>query len=90
MRSVIGVSLILVGGAVILAGIGVALWPLIEVYQQNLSNAMGDSATVAETNLQSKMLRGVYIAVPGAVVLVVGKMMVKAAIIRKLRESAQR
>jgi hypothetical protein len=87
---VVGVILILIGGAVVLAGIGLALWPLIEVYQQNINNAMGDAATTAETNLQARMLRGVYVGVPGLVVLIAGKMMVKAAIIRKIRASGRK
>lgn len=89
VRTVVGVILILVGGAIVLAGIGLALWPLIAAYQQNMANPMGDGATAAETDLQSKMLRGVYVGVPGLIVMIAGKMMVKAAIIRKLRSKGR-
>ncbi|GJQ29255.1 MAG: hypothetical protein HBSAPP03_11390 [Phycisphaerae bacterium] len=85
MRSVVGILLVLIGGAVILAGLGVGLWPIIETYRANLADALGDSATAAETDLQARMLRGVWVALPGVVLMIVGKMMLKAALVRRLR-----
>lgn len=85
MRSVVGILLVLLGGLIVLVGIGVAVWPLVETYQANLNDALGDTATVAETNLQGKMLRGVYVAIPGLILIVIGKVLLKRALIRALR-----
>ena len=77
--------LVLVGGLIVLAGVGLALWPLIETYQTALSDPLSDAATTAETGVKAKMLRGVYVAIPGIVLIVIGKVMLKRALIRSLR-----
>lgn len=77
--------LVLLGGVIFLVGVGVALWPVIETYQANLNDALGESATTAETDLKGKMLRGVFVALPGLVLIVIGKIMLKRALIRSLR-----
>lgn len=84
MKLWVGLILMLVGGGVIIGGGAMALMPLVQLYKANLDNPMGQPEG-AERGTSDQMLRGVMIGAIGVPLFVVGSVMVKAAMYRKLR-----
>lgn len=88
MRGLIGLVLVLVGGGVMLFGIVRGVVPLVRMYQDALQKPLDDRP--ADATLQGDMLRGVLIGACGVPVFLVGMVMTKAALYRKLRRLGER
>jgi hypothetical protein len=84
VRMVIGLILMLVGGAVILYGIAAALSQLFGLYQGAVDNAMGMSAT-AEQEASKGMMRAVIVGACGVPVFLVGSMLLKVSVFQRMR-----
>ncbi len=88
MRGLIGLVLVLVGGGVMLVGIVRGALPLVRTYHDTLQRPMDDRP--ADATLERDMLRGVLIGACGVPVFLVGLVMTKAALYRKLRRLGER
>ena len=92
MRLGLGLFLTFIGAAVMLTGIGFALFALISLYRGVLDDPMGDNAGAAEPGdiAQQGMYRGVIIGAVGIPPFLIGMVMVKGAIARKIARAARR
>ena len=88
MRTVIGLLLVLAGGAVIIFGIGMALMQLFGLYQSAMNNAMGMGAT-AEQDASRAMIRGVIVGACGVPFLIAGSVMLKVTLFQRLSGSSR-
>lgn len=84
MKLSLGLILTLVGGAVVLVGMYMALAPVIHMYQANLENAMGQPDG-AEQQVGKDMWKGVIVGAVGIVPFLIGTVLLKAALFRKIR-----
>ena len=83
MKLALGLILMLIGAAVAVTGIVLALLSLGGLYSGFLTDALGQPDDAVQTT-QHGMYKGVIIGAIGIVPFVVGSMMVKGSIVRKL------
>jgi hypothetical protein len=83
MRLGLGLILMFVGGAVVLVGIVYALLSLGGLYDGFLEDALGQPDDAVDTTQQG-MYKGVIIGAVGIVPFIIGSVMVKGSIVRKL------
>lgn len=88
-RTLLGVVLLLVGGAVILWGIAEALIPLIRYYGQALEAPL-DQKEEAEQLLSAAMKRGVLIGAAGVIPFLIGSVLLKVTLLQRLRSRGGR
>lgn len=84
MKKYLGLSLLLLGGAIMLTGIGLALTPLFELYRDSLEHPLDEPAT-PESETRPRMMRGVYVGAAGAPLMIAGSIMLKVTMIQRLR-----
>lgn len=84
MRGMIGAILMLVGGAVVLLGIGLAVKPVIDLYRANLDDPMGQPEG-AERRVPLDMRKGLIVGAAGVVPFMIGSVLVKMEVRRRLR-----
>lgn len=84
MKKYLGLAFLLLGGAIMLTGMGLALAPLVELYRNNLEHPLDEPAT-PESQTKSRMMRGVYVGAAGAPLMVAGSIMLKITMIQRLR-----
>lgn len=84
MKKYLGLALVLLGGAIMITGMGLALTPLIDLYRNNLEHPLDEPAT-PESQTKSRMLRGVYVGAAGAPLMIAGSIMLKITMIQRLR-----
>lgn len=80
----LGWILMLVGGAVVVYGIYLALSALVGLYQANLADPLNQPEN-AESQVSRAMLRGVLVGAGGAPVLLAGVIMSRVAAFRRRR-----
>jgi hypothetical protein len=78
VKKTIGVVLMLVGGLAIVGGILVALQAFASMYSSALADPLS-APERSEAQVSQSMLRGVYIGAPGAVVFVIGRILLASA-----------
>ena len=81
MRLFLGLILLLVGAAFIIAGIVHGLVPLIHLYRGALDDPLGQSATI-EQDTSHAMIRGIIIGAIGILPFLIGSVLVKVSIFR--------
>ena len=74
MRKLLGVALILAGIAAVGLGLYLALGSFAAMYQGNLSDPLHQPEGV-EKDTAGRMLQGVYVGAPGAIALIIGKVL---------------
>lgn len=84
MKKYLGLALLLLGGAIMLSGIGLALSPLVDLYRSNLEHPLDEPAT-PESQTKSRMLNGVYLGAAGAPLMIAGSIILKITMIQRLR-----
>ncbi len=85
MGRLTGLLLLLLGIAVMVTGIGLALKPLVDTYAANMQDPMGDKTTAIEDGLRPRMIRGVVIGAAGVVPLLIGSVVLKRSLFRRRR-----
>lgn len=88
MKGATGLILTLIGGAIMLAGGAYALLPLVRLYQANLADPMAQPQG-AEQATSDEMIHGVLIGAVGVPIFLVGIVMMKVALFRKLMKRAR-
>ncbi|MFA6044668.1 MAG: hypothetical protein WC718_06760 [Phycisphaerales bacterium] len=83
-KAAIGIALSLLGGGVILYGAGLAIVPLVGMYQGAVDHPL-DQPDGAEQNVSRDMLHGVKIGAIGVVPMLAGSVLLKVAMYQKLR-----
>lgn len=83
MKLILGLILLLVGAAVALTGLGIAISHINELYQSNLTDALNQPDNAEQTQA-SAILHGALIGLAGAVPMVIGTVLVKSVLFRKL------
>ena len=83
-KAAIGLVLSLLGGGVILYGAGLAVVPLVGMYQGAVDHPL-DQPEGAEQNVSREMLHGVKIGAIGVVPMLAGSVLMKAAMFQRLR-----
>ena len=89
MKGVIGLVLVLVGGAIALVGIGIALHAIIGLYAGAMSDPLNQPEGT-EVAVKDQMIRGAIIGLAGGPFLVAGGLMLKISMIQKIRRMAER
>lgn len=89
MRLWIGLFLMLLGGAIVLAGMGIALRQLIGLYAGVLDDPLGQPEGT-EDAAQQAMFRGLILGATGVLPFIVGSALVKGAIVRRLRRASRK
>ncbi len=89
MRLLIGLILLFIGAALIMAGIVMGLLPLIHLYQGALTDAINQPANI-EQDTSRAMFRGIIIGALGVLPFLIGSALVKVSIFQKLRKNKQR
>jgi hypothetical protein len=89
VRKVVGFILTIIGGLGALAGLALALAPLLQTYRANLTDPLGDSASKAEATLSKDMLRGAILGGAGVAIMLVGKGLWLAGKIAAMRSTAR-
>lgn len=94
MKLTLGLFLMLVGAGIMLVGMFLALRSLVGLYQGVLDDPMGDHqpAGAAEPGdiAQQGMYHGVIFGAIGVPPFIIGVVMVKGAIVRKIAKAARR
>lgn len=83
MRLTLGLIIMLIGGAIVVTGIVLALLSLGGLYEGFVTDAMDQPDDAVETTQQG-MYRGVIIGGIGIVPFLIGSMIVKGSVARKL------
>ncbi len=78
MKKTVGMVLIVVGAAVMIAGIYVALSAFSGLYTGNLTDPLNQPEN-AEENVKSDMFRGAMIGAAGAPLFITGRIMLRSA-----------
>lgn len=89
MKKYLGLALLLLGGAIMLTGLALAVTPLIELYRNNLEHPLDEPAT-PETQTKPRMMKGVYVGAAGAPLMIAGSIMLKITMIQRLRGGPRR
>ncbi|MCC6952257.1 MAG: hypothetical protein IT433_12545 [Phycisphaerales bacterium] len=84
MKKYLGLGLLLLGGAIMLTGLALAVSPLIELYRNNLEHPLDEPAT-PQAQTKPRMMRGVYVGAAGAPLMIAGSIMLKISMIHRLR-----
>lgn len=92
MRGITGGILMLVGATIAFVGIGLAVLPVVRMYQENLEDPLAmhepegrETGTDREKSVPRQMMRGVMVGAVGAVPFTVGSFLVKQAARRRLK-----
>lgn len=92
MRGITGGILMLVGAAIAFVGIGLAVMPVIRMYQENLDDPLAmhepegrETGTDREKSVPRQMMRGVVVGVVGVVPFTVGSFLVKQVARRRIK-----
>ncbi len=83
MKLTLGLVIMLIGAAIVITGIVIALLSLGGLYSGFVNDALGQPDDAVQTTQQG-MYRGVIIGAIGIVPFLVGSMIVKGSIVRKL------
>lgn len=95
-KTLVGFTLLLVGIAIIVFGMFLALRPVVAMYQEAMTDPMGSEAQhsgqqdvldSAKDDVPKKMFRGIAIAAVGLVPLLIGTVLLKIAMFQRLRRS---
>lgn len=80
----LGLFLALIGGAIVLTGIALAIRALAGLYDASLADPLGGGET-REKDTARSMFTALAIGAAGAIPLLAGTIMLKATLIRRLR-----
>lgn len=83
MRSLVGIILVLLGGAIVIYGVLAGLAPLRGLYEGATNDAMGMPPT-AETDASKLMIRAALIGACGVPLLLAGSILLKISIWQRL------
>ena len=89
MRLFIGLLLLLIGAAFLIAGIVMGLEPLISLYRGALNNPLGQPGSV-EQDTSHAMFHGLAIGAVGILPFLIGSALVKVSLFQKLRKKRAR
>lgn len=81
--TILGLLLTLLGGAIILAGGGYAMYHLVSIYYNNVNDPLGQ-ADGAEANVSHQMLIGVGVGAIGILPFLIGSVILKVSLFRRL------
>ncbi|MFM9996815.1 MAG: hypothetical protein ACKVU4_13565 [Phycisphaerales bacterium] len=84
MRTMLGLILVLLGGAVMLYGFGAAVVELMGLYQGTFDDPMGQPDGTEE-GVSRRMIRSVIIGAVGVPVFIVGSVMLKITLLQRVR-----
>jgi hypothetical protein len=84
-KIVLGFGMMIIGGLVALVGIGFALFQIIGLYQENLSDAM--NSQVDPKQVQKTMIFWVAIGGVGALVSIIGSFLSGMGLLRALKRA---
>jgi hypothetical protein len=87
MKSVIGLILMLGGMALMVSGLGWAVWQFAQLYQAGLDNGMAEGPDPKQTS--SSMLTAVGIGLGGFVPMTIGSAMLGNGLLRRLKMRLQ-
>lgn len=88
-KAAIGMVLSLGGGGVLVYGAGMALVPLVGMYQGAVDHPL-DQPEGAEEGVSREMLHGVKIGAIGVVPLLAGSVLLKVAMFQRLRAGREK
>lgn len=87
MRAMLGMLLVLAGGAVMLYGIGSALLELVGLYQGAMTDPLGDSREGKAVS--AEMIRHVLTGAIGVLPFIIGTVLLKVSVFHWIRRNAQ-